>query len=125
MPEVLVRRSEARVRQEAHHVLLEIDGHVTELPWQAAKQLSRALRIMAGKAEEFEKAHEIAFDQAILLRSGAPFGLTDNPDIQKEAAIEAASNPVLRRSMPGGIRSQEQLGVPTVRTEPAGGDGHV
>jgi hypothetical protein len=114
-----------RVGQQAHHVVLEIDGHATEMPWQAAKQLGRALLTMAGKAEEFAKHSQIAFDQAILLRSGAPFGLTSNPDIQKEAVVEATSNRQLRTQMPGGIRSQEVLGVPTVRTGPPGGNGHV
>lgn len=125
MVETLVIPKQARVRQEANHVLLEIDGHVTELPWQKAKELGRALYRMGAKAEEYAKHAQIAFDQAILLRSGAPFGLTSNPDIQKEAAIEATSNRTLRRQMPGGIKSEEQLGVPAVRTEPPGGNGHV
>jgi hypothetical protein len=109
-----------RVGQQAHHVVLEIDGHATDMPWEAAKQLGRALLTMAGKAEEYAKHAEIAFDQAILLRSGAPFGLTNNPDIQHEAAVEAASNRQLRRQMPGGIKSREALGTPTVLTGPPG-----
>lgn len=111
-----------RVRQEAHRVLLEIDGRATEMPWNAARRLARALFTMAGKAEEFERHAQIAFDQAILLRGGAPFGLTNNPHIQREAVIEATSNRQLRRDMPGGIKSEEVLGVPTVRAEPPGGN---
>jgi hypothetical protein len=126
MPVILPERTTVNVGQQAHHVLLEINGRVTEMPWEAAKDLATALRTMAAKAEEFQKAAGIAFDQAILLRSGAPFGLTDNPDIQAEAAKEAAWNSDLRRKMPGGVKSEEVLGTPVVRTgPPPGGNGHV
>lgn len=126
MPEILPQRMTVNVVQQAHHVLLAINDRVTEMPWQKAKELARALLTVAAKAEEFEKAAGIAFDQAVLLRSGAPFGLTDNPDIQKEAAKEAAWNSELRRKMPGGVKSEEVLGTPVVRTGPLpGGNRHV
>jgi hypothetical protein len=113
--------SDIGVAQQGHMVLLRINGVVTEIPWDKAKLLGRALLRVGSMAEEYEKHAQIAFDQAVLLRAGVPVGLTNNPDIQKEAIVEATSNRQLRTQMPGGIKSEEVLGVPTVRTEPPGG----
>ncbi len=102
------------IRQNGPNVLLIIDGRATELPWNAALDVANALREKARDAEEIAKAEGIIFDQALLLRSGAPIGFSSNPDIQKEAAKEAVSNPTLRRHIPGGVRATEQMGRPGV-----------
>ena len=120
-----------RVHQEGPEVQLIIDGRALRMPWNVALDLSKALRKKAHAAEEIAKAEGIIFDQALLIRTGAPLGFTDNPDIQKEAAKEAAHNSDLRRYLPGGVneRSQErgQMGSPTVyrgRPERNGHDGN-
>jgi hypothetical protein len=76
--------------------------------------LGRALQAKARDAEEIAKASDIAFDQAILIRAGVPFGFSSDQKIQDEAAKEAAWNTDLRRYMPGGIKSEEQFGRPAV-----------
>jgi hypothetical protein len=48
-----------------------------------------------------------------------PFGLTDNPVAQAEVAKEAAWNRELRRALPGGVRSSEVVGTPTVIRNPS------
>lgn len=105
---------DCRIRQEGEKVILVVDGKsYLELPWDAALQIGKAMQIQARKAEEIAKAQQIAFDQGVIIRSGFPVGLTNNPAIHKEAAKEAAHNKVLRK-MPGGIKSQSSVGKPRV-----------
>ncbi len=105
--------STGRVRAK---VLTEISPGL--MPPEAARMLGRALLAAAAKAEEYAKANSVILDSAILLRSGAPFGITSNPRILDEARKEAQSNRMLRRYMPGGIKSKEQFGSPTVTNVP-------
>jgi len=84
-----------------------------EFDHKGALQLAQAIYSVAKKAEEWAEAERIAFDQAMMIRSGAPVGLTSNPVIQHEAGKEAAHNRELRRYMPG-IKSQEQVGTPAI-----------
>lgn len=105
----------ARVRQEGGKVLVNLDNRVfLELEPKAALDLSAALRQVALRAEEWANAEAIAMDHAILLRAGFPIGLTNHPTIQAEAAKIAAWDSDLRRYMPGGIKSQEQVGTPSI-----------
>jgi hypothetical protein len=63
------------IRQEGVSVLVVVDGRaVLEMPWQAALDVSMAIRIQAKEAEALAKVEGIIWDQAILVRSGAPFG---------------------------------------------------
>ncbi len=112
-----------RVHQEGPEVHLIIDGRALRMPWNVCLDLATALTIQARKAEEVAKHEQITFDQALLIRTGAPLGLTDNPDIKRQAAIDAASDPKLRKYIPGGVheRSQghEQFGAPVVTAKGA------
>lgn len=114
-------RVRANVRQDGDRVLLLIDGKlVADIPHQAALELANALRSQAKAAEEWANAVRIAQDQAVLMRSGAPFGLTDHPAIITEARAIAQHDRNLRRYMrrPGGIRTGEAFGRPSVRHLP-------
>jgi predicted ATPase len=107
------------VRQEGDRVLLIYNGRlVTSLPWEAAENLARIIRVQAKNAEEFANQEQIIFDQAILTRLGVPVGLTNNPRILRVAANEAAWNSDLRRyirpSRAKGIDSQEIFGRATI-----------
>lgn len=109
----------AQVLVEGTRVLLVSDGRaVLNVPWEAALGIGKAMVAAARKAEETAKAAEIIMDQAILTRAGAPIGLSNNPAIQKEAGKEAAWNRDLRRYMPGGVKSEEVFGTPTLKKEP-------
>lgn len=100
---------------EGERVHVVADGKaVLDLPWQAALELSRALYVAGKRAEEYAKRAGQVMDQAILLRAGAPIGVSDRADVQEEAAKEAAWNSDLRRFMPGGVKSEAQPGVPSV-----------
>lgn len=100
-------------------VLLTIEGKTVSMPWEAADELALALRQKARAAEEEAKALLIAKDHAILLRLGVPLGLTDRADIRAEAAGIARYDRDLRRYLPGGIRSREHFGTPTIVSDPA------
>jgi len=106
------------VRSGGTKVLLSIGGKVVVLPWKAADELARALRVKARHAEEIEKNESIAFDAAILMRAGAPFGLTSHPKIQDEAVKAAAWDTKLRRRMPGGIKAKAIFGAPSIIVHP-------
>lgn len=103
-------------------VVVEIDGKVVHLPWETADELARALIIKARQVEEQVKALNIARDDAILLRLGVPVGLSNDPNINAMAEGLAQYDPDLRRYLPGGVRSKEHFGTPTlIRHAPRGG----
>src|SRR3990172_393461 len=105
-----------RVGVDGSRVLLVIEGQVRlEMSWQQADELSVGLRAKARQAEEIAKVAQVIADGALLFRSGAPFGVSNNRDVNAEIAKEAQSNRDLRRFMPSGIKSQEQFGAPTIR----------
>jgi hypothetical protein len=79
-----------------------------------AQALADALYKVSLVAEEEAKAERIALDTAILYRAGAPIGLSNHPAIIDEAKKEAAWNTELRRCMPGGVKSEEAFGTPSV-----------
>lgn len=110
-----VRRS-TTVRQDDERVLLIVNGRcVLNLPWDGALEIGRALIAQGHRAEEIAKAAGVIYDNAILVRSGAPISLAVDPRIRKEAEKEAAWNSDLRRKMPGGVRSTESVGAPSVK----------
>ena len=112
------KHKEVRVRQEGTRVSLIVDGReVLSGHWRQADELAKALVAKARAAEELEKHEAIAHDHAILMRAGAPFGLTNTPWIRDLAARIAAWDTRLRRFMPGGVRSQEHVGTPTIITK--------
>ena len=114
-----MRRHKLAIRQEGTCVLFIVDGRlVLTLPWEAALDLARGITIKARAAEEIAKVERVIADQALLIRTGAPIGLTNNPDIQAEAAKEAVSSRDLRRYLPGGVKSEEKFGRPTVIRHP-------
>lgn len=103
------------IRREGTNVLLLAGGIlIAEIPWRQADELCDAIRSKARLAEEEEKGESIAYDSAILMRAGVPFSFSNRADIIKEAMKEAAWNTNLRRYMPGGVRSKEAFGVPSV-----------
>jgi hypothetical protein len=90
---------------------------ILDLPWQAAKKLSRVVRRQAAVAEQNAKVVRVISDQALLIRKGFPIALTPRPDVFKEAGNEAAHNRDLRRFIPGGIPSGVVFGFPTLKAK--------
>jgi hypothetical protein len=110
------------IRQDGTDVVLVINGKATVIPWQHADELAAAIRSQARRAEEEAKKELIAADGSILLRKGIPIGLSDRRDIMNEVAHLAQYDRDLRRYIPGGVRSREQFGTPTIRqSRPRGG----
>lgn len=104
------------VRTEGDKVFVNInDRTFLLLVPQAARDLAQALRMIADKAEEVAKADQIISDSALLLRSGAPFALTDNPAMIAQAKVDAVHDPMLRKYLGfKGITSKEEFGTPTI-----------
>jgi hypothetical protein len=105
---------EIQIVQEGDKVIFVYDGKALKMHWQSALQIARLIHKQAKKAEEDASALKIAGDHAILFRAGFPIGLTSRPDIQEEAEHLAQYDYNLRRYMPGGVKSQERVGTPTV-----------
>lgn len=103
------------LRQKGRRVALLVGGKcVLDIDWSAAETLAKALYTQAKKGEEFAKADAIINDNAVLLRSGAPLGLSSHPKIKAETIKTALNDPKLRRYMPGGVKSRAILGTPTI-----------
>lgn len=92
---------------------------ILDLPWEAAKKLSRVIRHQAAVAEQNTKVLKVISDQALLIRKGFPIALTNRPDVFKEAGNEAAHNRELRRALPGGVPSGVVFGSAVVRAKPS------
>ncbi len=84
------------------------------MPWKFASRLWSALVTKAREADEIAHADQIAYDGAILLRTGSPFGFTNHPKIQEEIVKEAVHNRNLRRYLPEGIKGTVVHGAPVI-----------
>lgn len=103
------------LRPEGDKVFVNInDDTFLELEWQKADELATALKAVARIAEAYEKAEKIIQDSALLMRGGAGFSLSNDPKILDAARNEAAFNSELRRKLPGGVKSEEVVGLPTI-----------
>jgi len=116
MAEIYVPKiKQVTIKRDDLYVLIVIeDRKVLDLPWDAALQLAKAITIQAKRIEEDVKHSQIIADQALLMRSGAPFGITNNPDIIAEAKKEAVGNTFLRKNVSGKGIGGPILGTPTV-----------
>ena len=80
-----------------------------------ARRIGQAILQVANLVEEEEDHARITHEQAILTRSGAPFGLTNHPAILAEAKKEAEGNRDLRRFMAPAFRGRTMVGLPVLQ----------
>lgn len=107
--------SQVSIRHDNGDVVLVLNGDKgLKMPWEVADKIARGLKIKAREAEEYCKANRIIADNALLLRSGAPVGLSNHPKILEETVKEAVHNRELRRALPGGVKSECIVGTPTL-----------
>lgn len=107
------------VKQDGAYVIYEFyDGtkqFYVQMEAQNARELAQQSDAVIKLAEEYVARDQIIRDSAILMRSGAPIALTDNPAFVDAAKQQAAWDSELRRYMPmKGITSQEKFGTPTI-----------
>lgn len=101
-------RTQPKMADEAEDMVLCIAAG--RLLWDAPVSVANAIWLaLCSQQRQLEEeqpanAERIAFDGGLLLRSGAWFGLTDNPKLQAEVVKEAGHNRQLRRCLPGGVR---------------------
>ena len=111
----LARVRSVTVRLEGAEVLILEGGRLLlRMPWDAALEFAQAVVHQARRVEEIAKRERIVHDQAILNRLGIPVGLVNDPRLRADAMSEAHWNSQLRRYLPGGVRSQEAVGAPTI-----------
>lgn len=110
-------RSHARIAQDGDHVELSIDGKLWRLPWQAAVELGKNLVAQGKLAEEVASANRVIADAALLMRVGAPFGLTRNRKIREEAKSMAQWDSSLRRYIKTPKWRGVEFGTPAIRNE--------
>lgn len=112
-------RNVVKIRVEGEAVLFIHNGVlICDLPWQQALELGRALRAQAKRAEANSKPQQIADDQALLIRTGCPVGLSGDRRVIDEAYKNAQHDRDLRRYLPNppveSIKSREKFGLPTI-----------
>lgn len=96
----MIKSQQVRVRQEGSVVCLIVDGkRVADIPWRNARQIAAALKQKANLAEEIENVERAINDNAIIARSGAPFGLSTNKKIKEAAWTDAQWDTALRKWM--------------------------
>lgn len=106
---------QVNIRQYGDRVIVIEDGRLLwDLPWQKAQDLARGIFKVSKLAEEHANANPIINDQALLIRAGIPFGLTNRRDMLREAVKVADTDRDLRRYLPGGIKSEEIFGTPNI-----------
>lgn len=105
------------IRWEGATVALVTRNGAVSLPLGAAKEVYRALGEAIARIEEQQHAEQIALDSAVLMRSGAPFTLSNDKKILDVAKTEAAFNKDLRRAMPGGVKAKSVVGTPQVKAQ--------
>ncbi len=109
-------RISVRVKVDGGNVLIIHNGRcLMQMPWEGARDMSKALRTAAGMAEQNAHRDKLIQDQATLIRAGFPLALTKDPATFKEAGNEAANNRELRRAMPGGIPDKVVFGLPSIK----------
>lgn len=92
----------------------ELQGQIWfACPWSAARQIAKAALVKAREIEEIEKAEQVITDEAILLRTGLPVGLSYNPAINREA-WKAAEDV----KFPGAVIPQAIFYPPTIVQHP-------
>ena len=124
---IIPKPGSIKVGNDGFYVIIQQDSKTMLIPWKAALEVAKAIRATAKKVEEIVKVEQISGDQALLIRLGIPLGLTDNPDIKKEAFNKSQYDPGLRRYITGaraiGIQSGEVVGTPKfIQHEPRGGN---
>lgn len=104
-----------RVHHEKDRVQLVVANRlVLNIPWQQGIEVAKSLHAHAKMAEEYADAERIIHEEAALMRSGAPFSLTNDPVKQKIAGNEAAWG-WPRRYIMNRIRQRGRVFAPTVR----------
>lgn len=99
--DILQPGAKITVRRDGLRVLILLDGRLLlEMPWQQADVLASALKAQARRAEELAEVDTLIEQQALVIRKGVPFGLTDRPDINAEAKKEAAWGQTPRKYIP-------------------------
>lgn len=84
-----------------------------KIPTAAVLEVFRVVKQVTRFAEALHEVHKTIYDQALLLKGGAPYGLTDNPKVIDEAVKEALWETDVKKyfSTPG-IPSKAVFGVP-------------
>ena len=97
--------------QQGTRVIVVKNGTlVMDLEWQAALEFGQALLATARKAEACAKAPRIIEDQAVIIRAGLAFPLTDDKKMIEAAMQESRWSRALRRYMPAKRKMPDKIG---------------
>lgn len=100
-------------------VLLKDGVYVCDMDWSVARAFARGVMSVSKLAEEYANANKLISQEALLIRTGAPFALSTkaNPKI-REAAYSEAQWGNSRKQMPLSVPSARECGTPTVTKHP-------
>lgn len=107
-----------RLERDPHdptRTLITMGGaQVGSVPWIACYEISASFSRAARAGEEHEKANDIIEADATLIRTGAPFALSNNARIREESFKEAQWGDARKRMPLLGVPSAKGCGTPTV-----------
>lgn len=115
---ILKPRGQLQLRRDPSDLsrtLILLNGEVVgSIPWQGCDEIAKSFVMAARTGEQYAKAAEIAQADALLIRTGAPFALSNDPKIREEAYKEAQWGNA-RKGMPLlGVPSPKAVGTPSV-----------
>lgn len=87
-----------KVTRDVNHpdnvLILKKEGELFRLQfgmrWQDALAFAQIIIAQARKAEEYAKANQQIAQEALLIKSGAPFSMVTDPRMREAARVEAA-----------------------------------
>ena len=107
---------------EGAKIHLVIDGKVIGSGhWTQFEAMCRAGIRACKQAEEYEQHDRMATDQALLLRTGAPFGMATRPDVMELAKHKAVNDREIRKKVlpMQGVKAKEVIYGPKIlQTKP-------
>jgi hypothetical protein len=117
-----------RVTRDPSHpdqVLVLKDGTLAfGMSWSQALEFAKLIAGAARRAEEYSKANQIIGAEALLIRTGAPFGLSLSKAIREASYNAAQWDTTARKGMPlAKIPSRREVYAPTIKKEPRADNG--
>lgn len=96
-------------------VVFLMDGkYVCDMDWSIALEVAKIVRHVAKLAEEYAVANKLIIQDALLIRSGAPFALTNNRKIREASYNEAQWGKEAKRMPLAGVPSRKEVGAPSL-----------
>lgn len=105
--------------QPTHVAFIHNGRKLFNVPHELACEIARLTYQQAKKCEEYQNVNRIIAQDALLIRTGAPFSFTSNPRIREESFKQAQWDSAARKGMAlRGVPSPKAVGTPSFVKSP-------